>query len=134
MISEFDQFPVFYFSNHNSITGPGDVLIQKDHLNKLDFEFEIAAVICKHGKNVKVADAQNYIAGFMIMNDWSARKIQLKEMKLNLGPAKGKDFSTSLKTTGFAIIKNHPISYNLISSVYDEWKNFFNLKLKIMKN
>ena len=42
----------------------------------------------------------------------------------------GKDFSTSLKTTGFAIIKNHPISYNLISSVYDEWKNFFNLKLK----
>jgi len=96
MIPEYDNFPVFYFSNHNSICGPGLVKVQKNHLEQLDFEFEIAAVISKKGKNIKKEDACKYIAGFTIMNDWSARFIQLKEMKLNLGPAKGKDFATSI--------------------------------------
>jgi len=96
MIPEYDHFPVFYFSNHNSITGPGAVSFEKEHFKKLDFEFEIAAVISKHGKNIKCDEADDYIAGFVIMNDWSERDIQLKEMKLNLGPAKGKDFATSI--------------------------------------
>lgn len=95
MIPEFDQYPVFYFTNHHSITGPGTVEFMPDHFDKLDFELEVAAVIGKKGRNIKAAAADEHIAGFMIMNDWSARTLQMEEMKLNLGPAKGKDFATS---------------------------------------
>ena len=94
MIPEFDQFPIFYFTNHNSIQGPGDVYCMPDHFDKLDFELEAAIVINRAGRNIKAADADDYIAGLMIMNDMSARTLQMDEMKLNLGPAKGKDFST----------------------------------------
>ena len=96
MIPEYDEFPVFYFSNHNSISGPGDVFVQERHLNKLDFEFELGVVISKKGRNIKAEDAHKYIAGLVILNDWSARGMQFEEMKLNLGPAKGKDFATSI--------------------------------------
>jgi len=65
-----------------------------DHFEKLDFELEAAIVICKHGRNIKAEDADEYIGGLMIMNDLSARRLQMEEMLLNLGPAKGKDFST----------------------------------------
>ena len=65
-----------------------------DHFQQLDFELEIAIVIGKEGRNIKAKDADAYIAGFTIMNDLSARKLQMEEMLLNLGPAKGKDFST----------------------------------------
>ena len=94
MIPEFDQFPIFYFSNHNSIQGPGDIYCMPDHFQKLDFELEAAIVISKPGRNIKAAEADEYIAGLMIMNDMSARTLQMEEMLLNLGPAKGKDFST----------------------------------------
>ena len=96
MIPEYDEFPVFYFSNHNSITGPGIVNVYKEHLEGLDFELEIAVIIGKKGLNIKASDAHEYIFGYTIMNDWSARDLQMKEMKLNLGPAKGKDFATSI--------------------------------------
>jgi fumarylacetoacetate (FAA) hydrolase len=94
MIAEFDQYPIFYFTNHHSIQGPGDVLCMPDHFEKLDFELEAAIVICKPGRNIKAEDADEYIGGLMIMNDMSARQLQMEEMLLNLGPAKGKDFST----------------------------------------
>ncbi len=94
MIAEFDQYPIFYFTNHHSITGPGEIKCMPDHFEKLDFELEVAIVICKHGRNIKAAEADEYIGGLMIMNDMSARKLQMEEMLLNLGPAKGKDFST----------------------------------------
>lgn len=94
MIPEFDQYPIFYFTNHNSIQGPGDILCMPDHFEKLDFELEAAIVINRPGINIKAADADQYIAGLMIMNDMSARRLQMEEMLLNLGPAKGKDFST----------------------------------------
>lgn len=96
MIPEFDLFPVFYFTNHQAVTGPGDVHVQKEHLNKLDFELEAAIVIGKAGRNIPVEKADEYVFGYTIMNDWSARALQMEEMKLNLGPAKGKDFATSL--------------------------------------
>ncbi len=96
MIPEFDQFPVFYFTNHNAIVGPGDVKLEKDHFLKLDFELEAAIVIGKKGRNIPVEEADSYIAGYMIMNDLSARVLQMEEMKLNLGPAKGKDFATAV--------------------------------------
>ena len=94
MIAEFDQYPIFYFTNHNAIMGPGEIPCMPDHFQKLDFELEVAVVLGKRGRNVKAADADQYIAGFMIMNDMSARTLQMEEMLLNLGPAKGKDFST----------------------------------------
>lgn len=94
MIPEFDQYPIFYFTNHNSIQGPGDILCMPDHFEKLDFELEAAIVICKAGRNIKAEEADSYIGGLMIMNDMSARRLQMEEMLLNLGPAKGKDFST----------------------------------------
>lgn len=94
MIPEFDQYPIFYFTNHHSIQGPGPVRCMPDHLEKLDFELEAAIVICKHGRNIPAEEADQYIGGLMIMNDMSARRLQMEEMLLNLGPAKGKDFST----------------------------------------
>ena len=94
MIPEFDQYPIFYFTNHQSIQGPGKIYCMPDHFNKLDFELEAAIVICKEGKNIRAKDADEYIGGLMIMNDMSARTLQMEEMLLNLGPAKGKDFST----------------------------------------
>lgn len=94
MIPEFDQYPIFYFTNHNAIQGPGEIWCMPDHFQKLDFELETAIVIGKKGRNIKAAEADDYIAGYMIMNDMSARTLQMEEMLLNLGPAKGKDFST----------------------------------------
>jgi fumarylacetoacetate (FAA) hydrolase len=96
MIPEFDQYPVFYFTNHHSVQGPGEIVCMPDHLEKLDFELEVAIVIGKHGRNIRAEDADEYIGGMMIMNDMSARKLQSEEMLLNLGPAKGKDFATAL--------------------------------------
>jgi fumarylacetoacetate (FAA) hydrolase len=94
MIAEFDEYPIFYFTNHNAIQGPGEIVCMPDHFQKLDFELEASIVIGKKGRNIKAADADEYIAGYMIMNDMSARTLQMEEMSLNLGPAKGKDFST----------------------------------------
>lgn len=94
MIPEFDSYPIFYFTNHNAIQGPGEITCMPDHFEKLDFELEAAIVIGKKGRNISAAEADDYIAGYMIMNDMSARTLQMEEMLLNLGPAKGKDFST----------------------------------------
>ncbi len=96
MIPEFDQFPVFYFTNHNAVYGPGPVSCMPDHFRKLDYELEVAVVIGKAGKNIRAEEADKHIAGYMIMNDLSARQLQKEEMKLNLGPAKGKDFANVL--------------------------------------
>ena len=96
MIPEFDQYPVFYFGNHLGIVGPGEITCMPDHFEKLDFELEIAVVIAKQGRNIPAEEAHEYIAGMMIMNDFSARKLQGEEMLLNLGPAKGKDFATAV--------------------------------------
>jgi fumarylacetoacetate (FAA) hydrolase len=95
MIPEFDQFPIFYFTNHHSIQGPGDIRCMPDHFQKLDFELEVAVVIARGGRNIRASEADDYIAGLMIMNDMSARTLQAEEMLLNLGPAKGKDFATA---------------------------------------
>lgn len=95
MIPEFDQYPVFYFTNHHGIVGPGEIRCMPDHLQRLDFELEVAIVIGKQGRNISAAEADAYIAGLMIMNDLSARTLQAEEMLLNLGPAKGKDFATA---------------------------------------
>ncbi|HMO32849.1 MAG TPA: fumarylacetoacetate hydrolase family protein [Lacibacter sp.] len=96
MIPEFDQYPIFYFTNHHGIVGPGPVRCMPDHFEKLDFELEVAIVICRHGRNIRAEEADAYIGGLLIMNDLSARRLQMEEMLLNLGPAKGKDFATAI--------------------------------------
>jgi fumarylacetoacetate (FAA) hydrolase len=96
MIPEFDQFPVFYFTNHQAVVGPGDLHVQRRQLERLDFELEAAIVVGGRGRNVPASRADALIFGFTIMNDFSARALQMDEMKLSLGPAKGKDFATGL--------------------------------------
>jgi fumarylacetoacetate (FAA) hydrolase len=96
MIPEFDQFPVFYFTNHQAVVGPGPVAVKPLHLERLDFELEAAIVVGKEARDLSAKDADSAIFGLTIMNDFSARALQMEEMKLSLGPAKGKDFATGL--------------------------------------
>jgi fumarylacetoacetate (FAA) hydrolase len=83
---EWYEQPVFYFSNPAAIYGPEDEIPYPEGTEELDYELEVAAVI----------GADGAIGGFTVMNDWSARDLQRAEMRLGLGPAKGKDFATSL--------------------------------------
>lgn len=96
MIPEWYEIPVFYFSNHLAIKGPGEEIVRPVDCDWLDYELEIACVIGKEGKNISAVEADKYIFGYCILNDWSARDLQRKEMKVGLGPAKGKDFATSI--------------------------------------
>ncbi|MBI5549030.1 MAG: fumarylacetoacetate hydrolase family protein, partial [Deltaproteobacteria bacterium] len=66
MIPEFDQFPVFYFTNHRGIVGEGEVAVEADHLQQLDFELEAAIVIGREGRNIEAGDADGYIAGYTV--------------------------------------------------------------------
>ena len=96
MTSEWYDAPVFYFSNTAGIVGPGAEIRKPPETNELDYELEWAVVIGRDGGDIAVEEADEYIAGFTILNDWSARDIQRREMKVGLGPAKGKDFATSV--------------------------------------
>jgi 2-keto-4-pentenoate hydratase/2-oxohepta-3-ene-1,7-dioic acid hydratase in catechol pathway len=90
------ELPVFYFSNPAAITGPGDAIPVPPGCAELDYELEVAAVVGRPGSDLEPATAEAHIAGYTVMNDWSARDLQRREMRLGLGPAKGKDFATSL--------------------------------------
>jgi fumarylacetoacetate (FAA) hydrolase len=95
MVPEWYDFPVFYFSNHHSFRGPEEPVWAPDGCHELDFELEVACVLGQTGSSISVAQADDCIAGYVILNDWSARDIQRAEVKVGLGPAKGKDFATS---------------------------------------
>lgn len=131
MIAEFDQYPIFYFTNHNAIQGPGEIPCMPDHFQKLDFELEAAVVLSKKGRNVKAEDADQYIAGYMIMNDMSARTLQMEEMLLNLGPAKGKDFSTVI---GPMLVTPDELEPYKIPAKPNHTGNSYNLKMKCWVN
>jgi fumarylacetoacetate (FAA) hydrolase len=131
MIPEFDQYPIFYFTNHNAIQGPGESRCMPDHFEKLDFELEASIVIGKKGRNIKAAEADNYIAGYMIMNDMSARTLQMEEMKLNLGPAKGKDFSTAI---GPMLVTPDELEPYKVPAKEGHTGNNYNLKMKCRVN
>ncbi len=96
MVAEWYDAPAFYFSNTASIVGNREIIRKPVETNELDYELEIAVVIGQDGGDIRVEEADSYIAGFTILNDWSARDIQRNEMKVGLGPAKGKDFATSI--------------------------------------
>ena len=89
------EIPVFYFSNPTSIIGPDDPVSAPKASRALDYELEVACVIGKTGRDIPANEAENYIAGYLIFNDWSARDLQRQEVAVGLGPAKGKDFASS---------------------------------------
>lgn len=131
MIPEFDQYPIFYFTNHNAVQGPGAIDCMPDHFEKLDFELEVAIVVGKKGRNIKAAEADEYIAGYMIMNDMSARTLQMEEMLLNLGPAKGKDFSTVI---GPYFVTPDELAQYLVPAKPNHVGNNHNLTMKCWVN
>lgn len=90
------EIPVFYFSNPAAIHGPADAVRIPPGCLAFDYELEIAAVIGSPGADIPAAEAESHIAGYTVLCDWSARDLQAKEMRLNLGPAKGKDSATSI--------------------------------------
>lgn len=99
VVAEWYEAPTFYFTNPHTLLGP-DEAVTPPRTERLDFELEIAAVIGgvagSAGRNLHPDAAAAHIFGYTIMNDWSARDLQGREMKVRLGPAKGKDFGTSL--------------------------------------
>ncbi len=96
MVPEWYHFPVFYFSNAGAVKGHDEPVEKPAFTEWLDYELEVACVIGKEGKNITRENALDYIEGFMVLNDWSARDVQREEVKVGLGPAKGKDFATSM--------------------------------------
>jgi fumarylacetoacetate (FAA) hydrolase len=97
MVPQWYEVPVFYFSNALAVIGDGDPVFAPAGSAALDYELELACVIGTHAKNLAPDDsAMGCVAGFTIMNDWSARDLQRAEMAVGLGPSKSKDFATSL--------------------------------------
>jgi fumarylacetoacetate (FAA) hydrolase len=102
-----------------------------DHFKKLDFELEAAVVISKKGKNISAEDADSFIGGLMIMNDFSARSLQMEEMLLNLGPAKGKDFATS---TGPWLVTMDELNAFEVNCRKNHFGKSWNLKMTAVVN
>ena len=96
MVPQWYEIPVFYFSNPAVMTGPEMSVAAPPDCLELDYELEIGAVIGRGGRDLAAGDAEDHIAGYCVLNDWSARDLQRREMKVGLGPAKGKDFATGL--------------------------------------
>ena len=95
MHPDWFKIPIFYFSNAVALFGHKAEIPYPTGTEELDFELEFAIIIANGGTNITEQDADKYIAGYTICNDWSARDLQREEMAMNLGPAKGKDFATS---------------------------------------
>ncbi|MGC8506272.1 MAG: fumarylacetoacetate hydrolase family protein [Thermoplasmata archaeon] len=96
VVKEWYEFPAFYYSNTSNLFASGDTVPKPSYTEQLDFEAEFAFVIGKDGRDIAAGEAWDHIMGVTLANDWSARDIQLKEYKIGLGPAKAKDFATSI--------------------------------------
>ena len=92
----WDRIPVYYKGNRRSIAGPGDVVRWPSYTEKMDYECEVAAVVGRGGRDLDAEQAEAHVFGYTVMDDWSARDVQRDEMSCWLGPAKAKDFCTSL--------------------------------------
>jgi fumarylacetoacetate (FAA) hydrolase len=90
------RLPIFYFSNTSEIRGPGDPVWAPLGSRELDFELEVGAIVDTPVNDVPVELAEGAIGGYFVLNDWSARDLQREETVVRLGPAKGKDFATSI--------------------------------------
>jgi 2-keto-4-pentenoate hydratase/2-oxohepta-3-ene-1,7-dioic acid hydratase in catechol pathway len=93
---EWYDAPVFLFMAPHALTGPYDDVPMPQDTERLDFELEVAAVMCRDVRNATPEQAREAIGGYCVMNDWSARDVQAKEMRLRLGPSKSKDFATTI--------------------------------------
>ena len=89
------EMPIFYFTNHQAIYGPDEAIKRPTKETKLDIELEIAVIMGKKSSDIKAQDANEFIFGYTIFNDWTARAIQKREMEVPLGPHKGKDFANA---------------------------------------
>ena len=100
VVPEWYEAPTFYFTNPHTVTGTGEVIGIPAGCDDLDFETEVAAVVGRvpgsDGRNLTAAEAHRHIFGYTVLNDWSARDLQRREMKVSLGPCKGKDFANTL--------------------------------------
>lgn len=96
VVPEWHEAPAFYFTNPYALIGAHDDVQVPPGCQMLDFELEVAAVVGRDGASLSPADAREAIFGYTVLNDWSARDLQRREMKVGLGPAKGKDFATTL--------------------------------------
>jgi 2-keto-4-pentenoate hydratase/2-oxohepta-3-ene-1,7-dioic acid hydratase in catechol pathway len=94
--AEWYEAPQFYFTNPYAIVGPYDDVAVPPGSQRFDFELEVAAVVGRDGASLTPEQAREAIFGYAVLNDWSARDLQTREMKVNLGPAKGKDSATTL--------------------------------------
>jgi fumarylacetoacetate (FAA) hydrolase len=90
------RLPVFYFSNVSELRGPGDPVWRPAASNELDYELEVAALIDTPATNLPSERGEEAIGGYLVLNDWSARDLQREETTVRLGPAKGKDFASSI--------------------------------------
>jgi fumarylacetoacetate (FAA) hydrolase len=88
--------PVYFYQNPVSILGPDASVPYPTGSKQLDFELEVAVVIGMQGQNITESDAWRHVAGLTILNDWSARDLQQREMSVGLGPAKAKDFASTI--------------------------------------
>lgn len=123
----WNEIPAFYFSNVASVVGPNDAVAISPGCERFDYELEIAAIIGKPGSNLHPDEADQHIAGFMIFNDWSARDLQMHEMKLSLGPSKGKD---GANTFGPMLVTRDELEpYRKGNSYHLEMKGFVNDEL-----
>lgn len=95
-LPEWYEAPTFYFSNTAAVKGPSDPVPIPPGCEELDFELEVAAIVGGEGADLAPEQAEPLIVGYTILNDWSARDLQLREMRVGLGPAKGKDFANTL--------------------------------------
>lgn len=96
VVPEWYEAPAFYFTNPYAMIGAHDPVAPPPGCRQLDFEMEVAVVIGRDGTSLTPEQAAGHIFGYTVLNDWSARDLQRREMKVNLGPAKGKDFASTL--------------------------------------
>ena len=93
---EWYEAPTFYFTNPHAMVGPTTTSLSRRGRSCCDFELEVAVVIGRDGRVLTPEQAREHVFGYTILNDWSARDLQRREMQVSLGPAKGKDFAITL--------------------------------------
>ncbi|MGY1795991.1 fumarylacetoacetate hydrolase family protein [Geodermatophilus sp. SYSU D00525] len=96
VVEEWYQAPTFYFTNPYALVGAHDDVAVPPGSQRFDFELEVAVVVGRDGASLTPEAAREHVFGYTVLNDWSARDLQAREMKVNLGPAKGKDSATTL--------------------------------------
>ncbi len=123
MPKEWYEMPVYYQTGHHNLIGSGQDVLWPRFTERFDYELELAAIIGREGRNVKAENAREYIAGYTILDDFSARDIQKREMKVRLGPAKGKHWCSGLGPW-MVTVDEIPDPYDLVMTARvngEEW-------------